>query len=161
MQFLYSDEIKTLFRNRGWVWSSGSLYFNGNNTAAHPHLHIMIDGQRTVRRGDNEISAGDMRSAVTMIAYSDGGQGHGGGGRTFMQLQNAPAPGPRPAGAPPAPAAAPVLPGGPNMQHATRSVGFMYASGGAGTQYEARTAFIMDPRMLNELEWLMSYFLPD
>lgn len=162
MQFLYSDEIKTRFRRRGWVWSSGSLYYNGNNTTAHPHLHILIDGQNTVRAPDASAdaddyrrAAGDIRGAVTMIAYSDGMQGQGGGGITYMRLRTPLAAGPRPDGAVPPPAAQ-TRPrySGPSLRHLDRTPEI-------ATNYAARATRVTDSRILEELEWLMAYFLPE
>lgn len=163
MAFLYSDDIKARFRARGWVWSSGSLYFNGNRTASHPHLHISIDGQRTVRRASRDWSEGDIRAAVTMIAYSDGGQGRGGGGTTYMRL-GTPVTGPRPEGAGPPPAPRPVAGhAGPSAMRLDQTADIVRAHDAppSATNYAARATRIADPRIMTELEWLMSYFLPD
>lgn len=162
MRFLYSDDIKDRFVARGWVWSSGSLYYNGNNTAAHPHLHVLINGRNTVRRANPRVhpddylsSAGDIRGAITMIAYSDGMQGQGGGGTTYMRLRDPVAAGPRPNGAVPPPASPPRPDySGPSLQHLARTPDI-------ATNYTARATRISDTRILEELEWLMAYFLPE
>ncbi|SFK23913.1 hypothetical protein SAMN03159338_3646 [Sphingomonas sp. NFR04] len=162
MAFLYSDDIKARFRARGWVWSSGSLYYNGNGTASHPHLHISIDGQRTVRRGSPDRPEGDIRAAVTMIAYSDGGQGRGGGGTTYMRL-GTPVMGPRPEGAGPPPAPL-VLAGytGPSTLRLDQTPDIVRSRDAPpATNYAARATRIADPRIRSELEWVMAYFLPD
>jgi hypothetical protein len=78
--YMFTDDISKKFRDRGWVrGSGGDLYYNGNSTTEHPHLHLRIRGQRTVRVG------GDIRLAVSMLAWSDGQQGRGGGGWTYIR----------------------------------------------------------------------------
>jgi hypothetical protein len=74
---MLSHEVINVFETRGWKSSAGSLYFNGIGTTAHPHLHLVIG--RTMPRVNR-----DVRIAVQMLAWSDGGQDRGGGGRTFI-----------------------------------------------------------------------------
>ena len=74
---MLSHQVIGVFETRGWKSSAGSLYFNGKGTTDHPHLHMVIG--RTMPRIDR-----DVRIAVQMLAWSDGGQGRGGGGRTFV-----------------------------------------------------------------------------
>jgi hypothetical protein len=82
---LYSGEVIKVFETMGWVHGSGGeLYFNGRGTTAHPHLHLRIgdvssDYYRVMREKK------DVRRAIAMVAWSDGGQGRGGGGVTFIR----------------------------------------------------------------------------
>lgn len=74
-----SDGVADVYKTRGWVrGAGGDLYFNGNRTADHPHLHLKLN--TSVKIALN----GDVRGAVTMLAWSDGRQGQGGGGRTIV-----------------------------------------------------------------------------
>ena len=73
-----AESVSKVFETRGWIANSGNLYFNGNGTADHPHLHLMLD--RSIKIALN----GDVRKCVTMLAWSDGKQGQGGGGRNLV-----------------------------------------------------------------------------
>jgi hypothetical protein len=74
-----ADGVADVFKVRGWVrGAGGDLYFNGNRTTDHPHLHLKLN------TGIKIALNGDVRGAVNMLAWSDGGQGMGGGGRTFV-----------------------------------------------------------------------------
>jgi hypothetical protein len=77
-----SDDISRAFQHRGWVrGAGGDLYYNGEGqSTTHPHLHLRIDG-----RNFPVPEGGDIRGAVTMLAWSDGRQGQGGGGRTYIR----------------------------------------------------------------------------
>lgn len=74
---MLSHQVINVFETRDWKSSAGSLYFNGKGTTEHPHLHLVIG--KTMPRVNR-----DVRVAVQMLAWSDGGQGSGGGGRTFI-----------------------------------------------------------------------------
>lgn len=81
MVFMTRSEVTEGFISRGWYQTQGNLYFDGSLSRAqtvHPHLHLMIDGQGTVKQGR------DIRLSIRMLAYSDGMQGSGGGGTNFI-----------------------------------------------------------------------------
>jgi hypothetical protein len=77
------SDVRRAFERLGWVPYSGDLYFNGAGTTRHPHLHLKTSSQLRLVRVDR-----DIRLAVTMLAWSDGGQGRGGGGTTFIDGGN-------------------------------------------------------------------------
>jgi hypothetical protein len=77
--FMLHSEILDAFKGRGWVSRSGELFFDGRGGTLHPHLHMRIRRDATVRRGR------DIRMAVHMCAWSDGMQHAGGGGRTMIR----------------------------------------------------------------------------
>lgn len=72
------SDIRDRFLDRGWQSrSGGELYFNGFRTTTHPHLHLQI---ASLRSGTRPRIGGDLRMAVTMLAYSDGRHG-----KTFIR----------------------------------------------------------------------------
>lgn len=80
-EYMLGTEVTDSFKRRGWYPASGELFFDGRyeRQTTHPHLHMRVNGQGTVREGR------DVRIAVTMLAWSDGRQGRGGGGTTFIR----------------------------------------------------------------------------
>ncbi len=82
-QYMLPSDVRSAFERLGWVPYSGDLYFNGAGTTTHPHLHLKTSSQFRLVRVDR-----DIRLAVTMLAWSDGGQGRGGGGTTFIRDGN-------------------------------------------------------------------------
>lgn len=83
VDYIAREDVARAFRDRGWApGAGGALYYNGNRTTAHPHLHLQINGYNTVRVG------GDIRLAITMLSWSDGLQGQGGGGWTYISGGN-------------------------------------------------------------------------
>ena len=80
LQYMLPTDVSYAFRNRGWKpRAGGDLYFDGLGGTNHPHLHLRLSSQSLVRID------GDIRMAVKMLAWSDGGQGRGGGGITFIR----------------------------------------------------------------------------
>lgn len=78
MPSMMPADIRDAFEDRGWKSrSGGELYFNGLGTTSHPHLHLQIASLRT---GTRPREGGDIRLAVTMLAYSDGKHG-----KTFIK----------------------------------------------------------------------------
>ena len=81
MPYMLGTQITDAFVKRGWAKrAGGELYFDGKGGSDHPHLHLRVDTM------GNVVPIGkDVRLAVKMLAWSDGGQGRGGGGTSFIQ----------------------------------------------------------------------------
>lgn len=82
MTLMMPDQIKRAFMDRGWVkGAGGDLYYNGNRTTAHPHLHLRTS---SIHAGPRPMVGRDIRLAVCMLAFSDGQRG-----RTFISNEGA------------------------------------------------------------------------
>jgi hypothetical protein len=75
--------VRQSFEARGWVAQQANLFFDGNGGSAHPHLHLILESRGTVQ---TPPGASDIRSAVKMLAWSDGQQHNGGGGRLLIRV---------------------------------------------------------------------------
>lgn len=64
-----SEEVRRIFKLRGWESSGADLYFNGNRTTAHPHLHMLLNSK--VR----PLLERDVRICIGMLAWSAGNGG--------------------------------------------------------------------------------------
>lgn len=65
-----SSEVRHVFEQRGWRSNiGGDLYFNGNQTTAHPHLHMLLSSYERPRLGR------DVRISIRMLAWSAGNGG--------------------------------------------------------------------------------------
>ncbi|WP_442678876.1 hypothetical protein ACSBM8_15395 [Sphingomonas sp. ASY06-1R] len=83
MPYLMPLAVRDAFQARGWVSQQGNLYFNGNGGTTHPHLHLILEARGTVQ---SPPDPSDIRSAVKMLAWSDGQQHNNGGGRTLIRV---------------------------------------------------------------------------
>lgn len=81
---LFTDDISRLFRERGWRKQSAEYFFDGKGGSSYPHLHMHIS-QTNEFQSYSVRSGGDVRGAIKMVAWSDGGQGRGGGGQTVWR----------------------------------------------------------------------------
>ncbi|WP_162232694.1 hypothetical protein [Sphingomonas sanxanigenens] len=83
MPYMMPMAVRQAYELRGWVAQQGNLYFDGHGGTAHPHLHLIIEARGTVPTAPGPS---DIRSAVKMLAWSDGQQHNHGGGRLLIRV---------------------------------------------------------------------------